>query len=166
MASAQRDIKHLQQAMAKAHEEAETAKATYEAEEAKSNKLKTQYAEYEENMKKMYAEGGGVGAHKWPLSESSTSSGNLMWSQNAKAPEHKNSNVDPSTWKVDTENMEVREKGGMGRGRVRGLRGRGRGREELENTRRGPGRRRLGSKQSETSQDRAYMRCKARKYEV
>jgi hypothetical protein len=29
-----------------------------------------------------------------------------MWSPNAKSPEHKNNDVDPDHWKIDTEKME------------------------------------------------------------
>ncbi len=40
MTSARKNIKLIQAELSKTHEEAETAKATYEAEEAKSAKLK------------------------------------------------------------------------------------------------------------------------------
>ena len=91
---------------------AETAKATYEAEEAKSSKLKTEYQQYQQQMQAMMrgqrARANMAGNHNWSpdMDTAARSSGNLMWSQNAKAPEHKNNDADPNHWKIDTENME------------------------------------------------------------
>ena len=93
---------------------AETAKATYEAEEAKSSKLKTEYQQYRQQMQAMMRQqrmrAGNAGHHNWSpdmdTAASRTDSRNLMWSANAKAPEHKNNDVDPDHWKIDTEKME------------------------------------------------------------
>eukprot|EP00802_Teleaulax_amphioxeia_P013705 Tamp_13759.p1 GENE.Tamp_13759~~Tamp_13759.p1 ORF type:complete len:489 (+),score=165.18 Tamp_13759:80-1468(+) len=112
MSSARKDIKRIQADLAKTHEAAETAKATYEAEEAKSSKLKTEYQQYQQQMQAMMrgqrARANMAGNHNWSpdMDTAARSSGNLMWSQNAKAPEHKNNDADPNHWKIDTENME------------------------------------------------------------
>ncbi len=114
MSSARRNIKKIQAELATTHEAAETAKATYEAEEAKSSKLKTEYQQYRQQMQAMMRQqrmrAGMAGHHNWSpdmdTAASRTDSRNLMWSANAKAPEHKNNDVDPDHWKIDTEKME------------------------------------------------------------
>jgi len=112
MASARNSIKAIQADLAKTHEAAETAKATYEAEEAKSDRLKAEYQKYQQKMRAMAAQQHAysrmAGNHNWSPDQDTAArnSGNLMWSQNAKPPEHKNNEVDPNQWKIDTDNME------------------------------------------------------------
>lgn len=109
MTSARKDIKQIQAALAKTHEDAEAAKATYEAEEAKSTKLKSEYALYVQKMQAMMnARNNMAGKHNWSpdMDTAARNSGNLMWSQNAKSPPHENNAVDPNNWKIDTDNME------------------------------------------------------------
>jgi len=112
MASARSNIKAIQADLSKTHEAAEAAKATYEAEEAKSDKLKSEYQQYEQKMQAMIAQQRAyarmAGNHNWSPDQDTArgNSGNLMWSQNAKPPEHKNTDVDPNKWKIDTDSME------------------------------------------------------------
>ena len=112
MASARNNIKAIQADLSKTHEAAEAAKATYEAEEAKSDKLKSEYQQYEQKMQAMIAQQRAyarmAGNHNWSPDQDTArgNSGNLMWSQNAKPPEHKNTDVDPNKWKIDTDSME------------------------------------------------------------
>jgi len=111
MTSARKNIKIIQAELAKTHEEAESAKATYEAEEAKSQKLKGDYQQYMQKMQAMMRaqqQRGMSGNHNWSpdMDTAAKNSNNLMWSQESRAPEHKNNAADPNKWKVDTENME------------------------------------------------------------
>jgi len=112
MTSARKNIKVIQAQLAKTHEEAEAAKATYEAEEAKSQKLKGDYQLYVRKMQAMMRaqqqQRGMAGNHNWSpeMDTATTNSNNMMWSENSRAPEHKNNAADPNKWKVDTENME------------------------------------------------------------
>lgn len=107
MGSARRNIKKIRSELTKTHEEAQAAKATYEAEEAKTQRLKTEYAKMQQQQQAMMR-ARSAGAHNWSpdMDTAAARSGNLMWSRNAEAPRHENNAVDPNTWKVDTDNMD------------------------------------------------------------